>query len=318
MSAVHLSRRDFLLRSALTGLGGLTLAGLPAVPVLAIEPFRRKGSSRLELSLAAFSFRRYFKDVKPGNRKKKRTMPEDPIDMFRFIDYCADHNCNAAELTSYYFPADVDAEYMLRIRRHAFLRGVTVSGSSVGNNFTTPDAGQMRQEIAAVKRWIDLCAVMGAPHIRIFAGDAAGGSEAEARRRCIPALEECCAYAGTKGIFLGLENHHGIVAKPEGLLALLHAVKSPWLGANLDTGNFQTDDPYRDVARIAPYAVNVQFKVGIQRQGAATEEEADLGRIVRILRDANYQGFVVLEYQNAQPWEDVPRWLERMKAAFAA
>jgi len=318
MRTASLSRRDFLRRSALTGLGGLGLVSFPAVPAFAIEPFRRNGKPRLELSLAAFSFRRFFKDVNQGNRKKKRTMPDDPIDMFRFIDYCADHDCNAAELTSYYFPPDVDADYMLKIRRHAFLRGVTVSGSSVGNNFTTPDSGLLRQEIAAVKRWIDLCAVMGAPHIRIFAGDAAGGSEADARRRCIPALEESCAYAGTKGVFLGLENHHGIVAEPEGLLALLHAVKSPWLGANLDTGNFQTDDPYRDIAKIAPYAVNVQFKVGIQRRGAAAEEEADLDRIVRILREANYQGFVVLEYQNAQPWEEVPRWLGRMKAAFAA
>lgn len=318
MPTPHVSRRDFFLRSGLVGLGGLALAGMTTLPARAIEPFRRAGQPRLRLSLAAFSFRRFFKDVSNGNRKKKRTAPADPIDMFRFIDYCADQACNAAELTSYYFPPDAGVDYMLKIRRHAFLRGVEVSGSSVGNNFTTPDPGVMRQEIAMVKRWIDLCAIMGAPHIRVFAGDAAGGSEADARRRCVPALEECCAYAGSKGIFLGLENHHGIVAEPEGVLAILHAVKSPWLGANLDTGNFQTDDPYRDLAKVAPYAVNVQFKVGIQRRGATTEEEADLGRIVRILRDANYQGYVVLEYQNAQPWEDVPRWLERMEAAFAA
>ena len=310
------SRRGFIRASA--GLGSLALAGLisPAA-VRGVEPLQRAGKPRLKVGLAAFSFRRFFQDVNKGNPKKQRTAPADPMDMFRFIDYCAEQDCNAAELTSYYFPKDADADYMLKIRRHAFLRGVEVSGSSVGNNFTVADPGALREEIATVKRWIDLCAAMGAPHIRVFAGDAAGGDEADARRRCIGALEECCAYAGTRGIFLGLENHHGIVAEPDGLLAILRAVRSPWLGANLDTGNFQTDDPYRDLARIAPYAVNVQLKVGVLRRGAKQEEETDLARIVRILRDANYQGYVVLEYQNLQPWEDVPRWLRRMKDAFA-
>jgi sugar phosphate isomerase/epimerase len=49
----------------------------------------------------------------------------------------------------------------------------------------------------------------------------------EVKRNCVAALEECCAYAGQHGIFLGLENHGGIVAEPDGLLELVKAVKSP-------------------------------------------------------------------------------------------
>ena len=37
---------------------------------------------------------------------------------------------------------------------------------------------------------------------------------------------------------LALENHWGLTTRPENLLRIYKAVKSPWLGINLDTGNF--------------------------------------------------------------------------------
>jgi hydroxypyruvate isomerase len=96
-------------------------------------------------------------------------------------------------------------------------------------------------------------------------------------------------------------------------------VKSPWLGINLDTGNFQTDDPYADLASCAPYAVNVQLKVEIKRRHAAKSELSDIPRLARILREANYQGYVALEYEAAEdPAQAVPGWLDKMKQAFAA
>jgi sugar phosphate isomerase/epimerase len=167
-----------------------------------------------------------------------------------------------------------------------------------------------------VKEWIDHAAVVGAPHIRVFAGPKPKNTElAEAKRLCIEGLEETSEYAGRKGIFLGLENHGGIVAEPEDLLSIVKAVKSPWVGINLDTGNFQTDDPYADLARCAPYAVNVQLKVEIHRRNKS-KEPADLDRLARILRDANYQGYVALEYEAAEdPWQAVPVWLKKIKQA---
>ena len=66
---------------------------------------------------------------------------------------------------------------------------------------------------------------------------------------------------------LALENHGGITATPEQFLKLVKAVDSPNFGVNLDTGNFHGDDPYADLAKIAPYAVNVQVKTEISREG---------------------------------------------------
>jgi sugar phosphate isomerase/epimerase len=308
------SRRDFLFRSA-TAATALCLGGT-SLPLHAAEPFKRPGQPRLLLGLAAYSFRDYFTDA--SHPRPNAAPPEKRITLFDFVDYCAAHGCAGAELTSYYFPPDADKEYLLKLKRHCFLRGVEISGTSVGNTFTHPLGTKRDAEIAMVKKWIDHAQVLGAPHIRVFAGEAGGQPQDVAKKNCISALEECCAYAGARGIFLGIENHGGIVAAADELLDIIQSVKSPWLGINLDSANFHTTDVYGDMAKCAPYAVNVQLKTEIQPRGAKTKEPADLKRIIDILRAANYQGYVTLEYEAAEdPWKAVPGILKTMEPLLA-
>jgi sugar phosphate isomerase/epimerase len=297
----RVNRRTFVKCAGLAG------ALLPAAAGLAIEPFKRTGKPRLPLSLAAYSFRDFFNQpASPRN-----------LDMFQFVDYCAGQGLEGAEVTSYYFPKPVTSDYLLRLRRHAFLRGIALSGTAIGNNFARPKGEALQKEIAETKKWIDHAALMGAPHIRIFAGPVPQGiSRDEAVRNCLEAIQECCAYAGTKGVILGLENHGGIVDTAGQLLDLVKAVDSPWFGLNLDSGNFHSEDPYADLAACAPYAVNVQIKAEIKRRGAAKAEPSDLPRLIKMLREANYQGFVALEYESAEdPWTAVPRWLKEIRTA---
>ncbi|MBI2949689.1 MAG: sugar phosphate isomerase/epimerase [Verrucomicrobia bacterium] len=303
-----LSRRSFLASSSGIGASLGALLSLSRLPAQAVEPFKRSGRPRFLLSLAAYSFRDSFVE---GN-KKPPTDPAKRIDMFQFVDYCADHGCHGAEVTSYYFPKDATTEYLLKLRRHAFVRGIEISGTAVGNTFTDPKGEKRDAEIASVKKWIDRAQILGAPHIRVFAGNASRGGKEEAKKLCIEALEECGEHAARKGIFLGIENHGGIVAEPDDLLDIIRAMKNPWIGVNLDTGNFHTADPYGDIAKCAPYAVNVQFKVEVRPAGQA-KQTADLPRIMKILRAANYQGYLALEYESADPWNEVPVWLKRMK-----
>lgn len=311
-----ITRRTFLRQSLQRGLSLTGLALITAPATRAIPPFQRTGSPRLLLSLAAYSFRDYFRDS--THRQTTDAARGRALDLFQFIDYCAEHRCQGAELTSYYFPQPVTEELLLRLKRHAFLKGISISGTAVGNTFTLPSGPKRATEIANVKRWIDYAQVMGAPHIRVFAGAAQGLPKAEARKLALDAMQECCAYAAGKGVMLGLENHGGIVTEPEDLLDLVRAVDSPWFGVNLDTGNFHTDDPYRDLALCAPYAVNVQVKSEIQRRGHK-KEAADLARLIQMLREANYQGYVALEYEAApDPWEAVPPLLAQMRPLMKA
>ena len=307
-----LSRRSFLASCAFS-CAGLSLS---AGRLAAAEPFRRTCQSRLLLSLAAYSFRQYFQDM--THEREPDVDVAKRIDLFRFVDFCADQGITGAELTSYYFPKETNAEFLIKLRRHCFLRGVEVSGTAVGNTFTFSAGPKRDEQTKYVKTWIDHAALLGAPHIRVFAGNASRGvSKEESKKLCLAALEECADYAGRHGIFLGIENHGGIVAEPDDLLEIVRTVRSPWVGINLDSGNFHTEDPYRDFERCAPYAVNVQMKAEIQRRGAK-QEAADMGRFVKILRAANYQGYVALEYESAEdPWKAVPPILTELKRLLA-
>ncbi len=297
-----LSRRSFLATTSAAAVGATASA---------IEPFPRAGKPRLQLSLAAYSVREFFTD---GARPAAKAPPADKaMDMFKFVDYCAEHGCEGAELTSYFFPKELTTDYLVQMRRHAFLRGIAVSGTAIGNNFSHPKGEKRDREIALCKQWIDRAAVLGTSHIRVFAGQTRELSREEADKLVISALEECCDYAGSKGIFLGIENHDAI-GSAEHLLKLIKPVKSRWLGVNLDSGNFRTENPYDDFAKCVPYAVNVQLKTELRRAGANANEASDLPRFVKALRDGGYQGWVALEYEAKEdPFAAMPPVLKKLK-----
>jgi sugar phosphate isomerase/epimerase len=126
------------------------------------------------------------------------------------------------------------------------------------------------------------------------------------------------AAVAVGGVVLGLENHGGIVATADGLFEIVQAVRSPWFGVNLDTGNFHSADPYAELARCVPYAVNVQYKVEIRRGEKAPPEPADAARLVKLLRDGGHQGFLTLEYEAAEdPFAAVPRHLAGLRRLIA-
>lgn len=271
----------------------------------------RTGPPRLRLSLAAYSFRNFFRFYKGAANAS--VVGAHAMNMLQFIDFCADHGCEGAELTSYFF-AETSDDYLTQLKRHAFLRGVSVSGTAIGNNFSHPPGPRREAEIAATKQWIDRAVVLGAPHVRVFAGETDELARDEADKLVASALEECCDYAGQQGIFLGIENHDSIGTAAK-LLPIVEAVNSPWLGINLDSANFRTEDPYADFAACVPHAVNVQLKTEIGRGSSQGQHEADLPRLLQILRDGGYQGWVALEYEAAaDPLVAVPRHLAELRA----
>jgi sugar phosphate isomerase/epimerase len=302
-----LSRRAWFARTASVAISATALSLSSS---RAEESLPRKSPSRMKLSLAAYSFRDFFKDsdTRGGAASNGKT-----IDMFDFVDYCAEHHCDGAELTSYYFPKNLDRAYLLKLKRHAFLRGIAISGGAIGNNFTFPAGADREAQLTLLKKWVDHCELIGAPHIRVFAGTLQkGDTQEKAIANCIETMRQACAYAGEHGVFLGVENHGGIVAEPGPLLEIIKEVNSPWLGINLDSGNFQTEDPYADFAKCAPYAVNVQMKTEVHRKGKEVAR-ADLKQYIQILRDAKYQGYVALEFEEkADPWQTIPGVLDEL------
>ena len=232
-----------------------------------------------------------------------------------FIDFCAEQNLDGTELTSYYFPAEVTADYLRQVKEKTFRLGLDISGTAIGNDFCKPAGKPLDTEQAMTRKWIDYAAELGAPVIRIFAGNVpAGDTEAAALDRCVAAIDEAVAYAATKSVVLALENHGGITSTPEQLLAIVKRVApSPSFGVNLDSGNFKTPDPYASLEMIAPYAMNAQVKVTVTPSGGK-KETADLARVIGILKHANYRGYVVLEYEEEEePRTAIPPILKRLR-----
>jgi sugar phosphate isomerase/epimerase len=290
MNAMH--RREFLVGSLATGAFGLN-----AAPTHAIDPIRRQGRPLIRLSLAAYSFRQAL-DL----RRKPPTMTYNG-----FIDLAASMPFDAVEFTEYYFP-ETTPRYLAALKGRCTRLGLDVSGTAIRTDFCVNNASRLKEQIDHAKRWVEHTSRLGGKTVRIFGGAVAkGDKEDRARRQCIDAIQECCEHAGQFGIYLALENHGGITGTPEQMLALVRAIKSDWFGVNLDTGNFRTKNPYADLERLAPYAIVVQIKTEIQREGRKAEE-ADLKRLMQMLRTANYRGYVALEYEAAEdPKTAVPR-----------
>jgi sugar phosphate isomerase/epimerase len=293
----NLSRRDWLAACA----AGAVLSN----STRAIEPIVRTGKPRLKLSLAAYSFRQWL------DLKKK---PKPEMTLADFVDFAADQDIDAVEFTAYYF-AETTPEYLAGLKSRCTRLGLDVSGTAVGNNFCDP--AKLKTEMASVKQWIEHTSRLGGKTMRIFAGNVPkGDTEEKARERCIAAIEEACDYAAKYGIFLALENHGGIVATAEKILKIVKAVKHDHFGVNLDTGNFQTADPYADLEQVAPYAVVSQLKTEISPAGKGTQE-ADLQRLTDIYRKANFRGYVALEYEGKESAKTaVPRALAALKKLF--
>ena len=304
MKTPSYSRRRFLKDAAL-GSAGVAATLAAATPAGAIEPITRPGPHRFKFSLAAYSYRNLLSGKKP-----KLTMHD-------FADDCAKLQLEGTELTSYYFPKKPTREYLVGLKGHCFRLGLDVSGTAVGNNFTGSPGAARDGQIASVKRWIDHAAILGAPVIRIFSGSVrAGQKPAEAHRLAVAAIEECCEYAGKQGVLLALENHGGLTTTVKGMLALVRDVKSPWFGVNMDTGNLHSADIYGDLARIAPYSLNVQVKVVVKPAGGI-RQPTDFKRLAKILTDAGYRGYIVLEYEErGDPRVECRKYIGQMREAF--
>ena len=296
-----MTRRGFLAKTALAAAGPLALAR----PAAAVDPIGRTRPSHFKLSLAAYSYR----DLLSG--------PNKTMDLFGFVNLAADLGLDAVEPTSYYFPENVSADYLHRLKQHAFLLGLDISGTAVMNDFCLPPGPETDKELDHVRTWIDHAAELDAPTLRLLSGnwlqgtpESRAGASGWSQR-----IDSLLPHAVEKGVTLALENHGGgVTVTAEQLLRLVRQVKGPNFGVNLDTGNFHGKDPYAEIAEAAPYAVNVQVKTEIRRMGRS-KEPADLARVIGILREARYSGYVVLEYNAPEdPKTAVPRYVKTLRS----
>jgi len=222
---------------------------------------------------------------------------------------------DGVELTAYYFPT-TGADYLKRLKRAALRYGLDVAGTAIGGSFALPEEARA-QQVALAREWVDVSVTLGAPCLRVFAGAVPEGhTEQEAMAWCIAGLKEAAEYAEGKGVVLALENHGGITASVEQVRQLVEGVDSDWLRVNLDLGNYRTD-PYREIAETVPYAVTTHVKTQ-GRDASGQHFLLDQLRILRILREKGYKGYLSIEYEAEEdPLLAVPRFANYLKSLTA-
>ena len=286
-----LDRRGFIARASLSILGAGGAVGLTGVsqPAVAESPIKRVGGPKLKTSLNAYSFSKTLNDQLKGRAKG--------ISLFELLEFCAENDFDALDPTGYFFPGYPKVpsdQYINDFKRRAFQLGVEISGTGVRNDFASPDKAKRAGDVGHAKEWIECAARLGAPVLRVFAGpEPAGQNWDETAGWMADALRACADHGKQYGVLVGVQNHGDMLKTADELLKIVKMVDSDWFGVIVDTGYFLSPDPYQDIARVIPHAVNWQIKEKVD--GAAGKAKTDLKKLVEIIRKGGYRGYVPIE-----------------------
>jgi len=314
-------RREFLKHSAWLSLAALGLSARAA------EPAPTGKISRLRTSLNAYSF---YVELNLGLKEPNNSKG---MSMHQLLNFAAEAGFDAIDLTGYFFAsypqAPTDAE-IFAVRHEAFRLGLEISGSGVKNDFTTADKAIRAEGVQRVKDWVEVCVKLGAPVLRVFAdtnipgkkwNDVAGGATREQVEGWMADnYRECAEFAAARGIFIGVQNHGDFLTTGAEHVSLLKRVNHPNCRAIVDTGKYLSADPYIDIALTAPLAVNWQVKE--TPFGKPNKPLTDMRKIVKIARDAGYNGYLPIESlpmgrKNYDTPGELRRMLKELQSAIA-
>ena len=308
---MNLNRRDFVKSASVAVVTAATGAG-------ALR-------ETLKPALNAYSFNKLLNDA---IRKRGPGITLDGV-----LEFAAKCKFDAFDPTGYYFPGYPQVppdSYVDALKKHAADLGIALSGTGVRNNFTTADKQVRAAGVTHIKEWVEVAARLGVPVIRVFADTqmraqtwqtvSNGASRADVLAWISAALRECADHGQKFGVKIGVQNHGDFLQTGAQLLEMVKATGSEWCGPIVDTGNFKTPDPYADIALVAPHAVNWQVKQSVF--GEDSEIPTDLIRLLKIVRQSGYKGFLPIETLSPQgkpydPFTVVPAFLAQLREAVA-
>ena len=167
-----------------------------------------------------------------------------------------------------------------------------------------PEKAERIKTVENHKKWIDAAKFLGCHSIRVNAGSK-GGFE-EQQKLAADGLHMLCEYGDTRKINVIVENHGGLSSNGEWLAGVMKRVDHKRVGTLPDFGNFiinretgEEFDRYRGVELLMPYAKGVSAKSNhFDEQG--NETRSDYYRLMKIVKDSGYKGWVGIEYEGRE------------------
>lgn len=279
-----INRRQFTRSAAVAGIAsfGIPLFEGSRLPEPGKMPVSRSGN--LKISLNAYSFD---KPLRAGT-----------MTIYNMLDYCSATGFDGVDLTGYYFPGYPAAppdDFIYNVRRKAFRLGLGISGTGVKNDFTWSDPLKRESEKKLVKDWIVVAEKLGAPLVRIFAGNLSKEDFSwDDRAKWIAQdIDECAGFGKKHGVMVALQNHNDFLKTASDVDKLMNMLKSDWTGLLLDIGSYHTPDPYKDIAVNSKRAISWQLKEKVFVNN--TQVDTDYLKIIEIVKQSGYSGYLPLE-----------------------
>ncbi|MCP3904002.1 MAG: sugar phosphate isomerase/epimerase [Planctomycetes bacterium] len=168
-----------------------------------------------------------------------------------------------------------------------------------------PDTAARRTAVENHHRWVEAAKHLGCHSIRVNAQSS--GAPDEQRGLAADGLRTLTEFADTHGINVIVENHGGLSSNGAWLASVIERVDHPRCGTLPDFGNFRVGeddwyDRYQGVTELMPFAKAVSAKTH-EFDADGNEVQTDYRRMMRIVLDAGYRGYVGIEYEGTKHTE---------------
>ncbi len=272
-----MTRREFLALSTAVACG----SAMPAAPRFAFGA--ESGPEPFLISLAEWSL---VKSIRAGKLTNllfphvART--EFGIDCVEFVD-------------QFFADKAQDKTYLGELKQRAEDDGVRLGLIMLDTNgpLGAADEAERAWAVENTRAWIDAAVFLGCVTVRV---NARGAEQPEELARLVAdSCAQLADYAAPRGINVVIENHGGPSSDPAWLTGVVRTVGKPNFGTLPDFGNFPPEiDRYDAVEALMPHAKAVSAKaMGFTDGGDVAE--TDFHRMMRIVRDAGYTGYVGVE-----------------------
>lgn len=269
------------------------------------EPF-------FELSLAQWSINKMIR--------------QDSIDPYTFAEKAKNWGFTGLEYVSQLYYPELEAANFSEAAMASFVEKCNAESKKYGmknvlimidgqGNLATSDAAERKTAVENHYKWVDAAAAMGCHSIRV---NLSGSREAEEwTTNSVDGLTQLATYAKTKNINVIVENHGGLSSNGALLAEVMTKVGMDNCGTLPDFGNFcirmeRTDegwncadryDVYKGVEELMPHAKGVSAKAySFDENG--NESRMDYVKILQIVKDAGYKGYIGVEYEGRELGEE--------------
>jgi sugar phosphate isomerase/epimerase len=229
-----------------------------------------------------------------------------------------DYGIEAIEFVNQFFKDKAkDTAYLQELKNRAASEGVQMllimcdGEGQLGD----PDAAKRTEAVENHYKWADAAKFLGCHSIRVNAASA--GSFEEQQKLAADGLARLTEYGAKLDLNVIVENHGGLSSSGEWLSGVMKMVNNPRCGTLPDFGNFcvrfegnawQTPcaeeyDRYKGVQELMPFAKAVSAKSN-DFDAEGNETHTDYRRIMKIVLDAGYHGYVGVEFEGSIPEPD--------------